>query len=220
MTNKTYAVLTGDLVKSRRLQSGDLERARRAVLEALEQLPQAGVEGKAEFFRGDSWQALLSRPEQSLRAAIYVRAALRGLDLPEARADSRVAIGIGPVGRIEPSRISLSTGEAFQRSGKALDELGATSRLAIAFPEGSVPVGPWVEVALGLVDRLVRGWKPRQAQAILVLLAKPGASHAEVAEQLDPPVTRQAVTKALAGAGWDAVEAAIALFEQKMGQPK
>src|SRR5690606_36032467 len=161
MTNKTYAVLTGDLVKSRRLQSGDLERARQTVLGALDGMPWAGVEGKAEFFRGDSWQALLSRPEQSLRAAIYVRAALRALDLPEARADSRVAIGIGPVARIERGRISLSTGEAFQRSGKALDDLGATARLAIALPEGAGAVGAWVEVALGLVDRLVRGWKPR-----------------------------------------------------------
>jgi hypothetical protein len=62
-----------------------------------------------------------------------------------------------------------------------------------------------------LADHIAQGWTPAQSRAVDPLLAPDKPTHAEVARQLG--ISRQAVEKALNGAGFGAIEASLNLVE-------
>lgn len=153
----TYGVLTGDLVGSRDLSPDQLAIVRARLLEAAARCAawQDGLMiGVPRFFRGDSWQLALAVPGEALRVALVIRAALIGLGLG---IDSRIAIGIGAVDRLNSEDVSLSVGDAFTRSGAALDAMKGDG-LVLAM-DGLAPADRWrapmVEVCGALIGRFV-----------------------------------------------------------------
>jgi hypothetical protein len=210
---RAHAVLTGDLVKSRALTTHQLRDVRaltsQAASEILQQFPDAEG-GALEFFRGDSWQLLLRDPRLFLRTAIYIKARLRTL---HKNYRTRIAIGIGPVEFVDQHRVSLSHGEAFVRSGHALDELtGAGLRVALA-PEWHQELGYLDPLAI-LCNAIAESWSERQAEMICLLLSQESPSQREIAERLQ--VTPQAVSKSLATSKFPAVSAAIDWVESEV----
>lgn len=208
-----FAVFTGDLVKSRRLSDERLDQARarlHAAADEVKRWKRGLVRGTPEFFRGDAWQMLLTEPKWALRAAVFLRASLLIGNL----ADTRVVIGMGTVDRVNPKRISLSMGQAFTRSGQELDKLTRYFRMSIAVPEEAGAIADWLTVVGHLCDMLIGHWTSRQAEIIRIALALDDPTQAQVAERLDPPVSKQAVTKALAGADWHGLRSALKQFEK------
>lgn len=207
------AALTGDLVDSSRMSSERLGQARRIIASAVDHVASWDadlVPAALGQFRGDAWQCIVARPELSLRAALYVRAALR-----EAEAgDTRIAIGIGPVESIDRHNASLSTGRALTLSGKTLDQLPHWSRMSVALDDG-VPastaslVGALVQLCGALADQ----WYRRQAGAVRWALLPEGLSQAAIGARLNPRISHQAVSKSLDGARWQALEAGLRSFE-------
>jgi hypothetical protein len=212
MSERIYAVLTGDLVKSTKLSAEELERVRATTKTAATNVRgwRPGLmEHDLEFFRGDSWQLLLMDPAMALRAAIYLRSVLRSaVDV-----DTRIAIGLGSVEAIDSSRISLSTGEAFTLSGRALDQLPASKRMTISLPARASQLGPWMPVVAELCDGLIAEWQRRQAEIVSLALSPDAPSQEDIAKQLKHPLTQQAVAKSLQGARLPVVMRAISQFE-------
>lgn len=213
---RLYAVLTGDLVRSSALDKKELDAVRRDLFTAAGAINQAGwaggklLRGEPEFFRGDAWQLLLTDPRWALRAAIYVRAALRAQGL----ADTRIAIGIGAVDSVSRTRVSLSRGEAFSLSGHVLDNMSPRFRMAIAVPEGSRATGGWLSAVVALCDCIISRWQVRQAQVTSLICLHKSASHADIARLIKPRrISQQAVSKALGTAGWSGLEQAMDRFE-------
>lgn len=189
----THAVLTGDLVGSSRLSPASLQGARQTFEAASAEI--AGwapklVASTPDFFRGDSWQLLLTQPGFSLRAAFYIRASLKAGD-PDW--DTRIAIGLGEVAKIDKGRTSLSSGEAFLLSGHALDAMGAATNIIVS---GQSSAG--LDVLARICSSMADDWSQKQAQAVCLALAPDAPTQAEMAERLG--VTQQAVSKALASA--------------------
>ncbi|MCA8955966.1 MAG: hypothetical protein KDC87_07825 [Planctomycetes bacterium] len=212
-TPRIHAVLTGDLVQSRRLSAGDLEKVRGALLAALEQVRgwrRGVVRGKPEFFRGDAWQVLLGDAGAALRVAVFVRAALRSFGV----ADTRIAVGLGEVEAVSTRRVSLSTGEAFVLSGHALDGMTGASRLAIQLPESSGPWATWMTAVGELCDSHVGRWTRRQAEIVSLAVGPDEPLHEQIAARVRPAVSRQAVSKALLGAGFTALRDAVRAFAE------
>jgi hypothetical protein len=210
--HKIYAVLTGDIVNSTKLEQAELEEVRNRLLDAVQDVKgwqSRLVKSKAEFFRGDSWQVLLEDPGQALRVAVFLRATLRA----HGGADSRLSIGIGTVKKIVSNRVSLSTGEAFEVSGGALDKMTSLTGMTIAVPSPGGVLGRWLPVVGGLCDALIGQWTERQAETVRIAVLPERPSHEEIADRLNPSVSRQAVTKALNGANWHALREAIRAFE-------
>lgn len=208
---KQYAVLTGDVVKSSKLTAAQLESVRECVLAAVDQARgwrRGIVKGKAEFYRGDAWQVLLADISHALRVALLIRASV----IAQGIADTRVSIGLGTVENLSRTRVSLSTGEAFVLSGHALDDLSGTTRLTIAASRH--PVAPWLRTAALLCDALVNQWTARQAEIVALILESREITHEKIASRMTPPVSQQAVSKALTGAGWPAVEDLLITFEE------
>lgn len=214
------AVLTGDIVRSADLTPDQLHQVRQTVLDASESLrhwKRGLVSGRAEFFRGDAWQLLLTRPGLALRSAVFIRASLRGAT----GRDSRVALGIGTVEHVNTRRVSLSSGEAFVLSGHALDAMTGYSSMTAAAPDRAGATGAWLPLICELSDALLRQWTQRQAQ-IAAVAATPKSlkavnhgivaserTHEQIAEQLVPPVAKQTVSRSLQGASWHALQSAL-----------
>ena len=207
----TRAVLTGDLIKSSALNDASMAEARRRLAQAVQDIANWGpglVEGNLDIFRGDSWQLLLKKPAFCLRAAILLRAALR--EGGEGW-DTRIAIGAGRVEQVDKTRISLSTGEAFTLSGRALDAMGSSANMVIALSERLqryVGLEPLTLVCGSVID----DWTARQAEVARLALDPRAPSQMAIASRLG--VTQQAVSKALASAKLPALLKAIYYCEQ------
>jgi len=72
-----YAVLTGDLVKSARLDSVNLKVVLQGLQEGQVRFNQTyanSVVGRMTIFSGDSWQVLMSKFNLSFRLSLFFRA--------------------------------------------------------------------------------------------------------------------------------------------------
>lgn len=211
MTEKltNIAVLTGDIIGSTQMSSEELERAFDALSASAE--VQAEWHGEDLHFtrqRGDGWQVRLARPELALRSALAFRAALRceGKEF-----STFMAVAEGEAGLILPGiDLNMSSELVFVKSGRLLDLL--KERLDLG-QMGSLQA-PGLAASFALADHISQSWTPAQAAAILPMLAlgKP-PSHSEVARGLGK--SRQAVTKALEGAGSEAILIALTAVENE-----
>lgn len=209
---KNIAVLTGDIIGSTQMSPEDLERAFDALSASAE--VQAEWHGESLHFtrqRGDGWQVRLARPELALRSALAFRAALRceGKEF-----STFMAVAEGEASTTNPDRnLNYLTKMPFVQSGRMLDNLknNPTTR-EIAHTAQDAKGASFI-----LADHISQNWTPAQAAAILPMLAlgKP-PSHSEVARGLGK--SRQAVTKALEGAGLEAILMALTAIEYEEAQ--
>jgi hypothetical protein len=112
------------------------------------------------------------------------------------------------------SKISLSTGEAFTVSGRALDDMGTYFQLTGATAEGLGAIEDWVPLTFQLCGAIVRNWTRRQSEIVAQALIMTQPEHEEIANALTPPVAKQTVTKALQAANWRALTSALKAFEK------
>ncbi len=216
MTNShrgRHAVLTGDLINSSKLTSAELAKVREALSRAVDDFQFAWpdvVIGELDFFRGDSWQLLMGAPANALRLALLIRTSLRA----QVEADTRISIGIGRVDNIEHGKISLSTGEAFTLSGRALDDMGNYFQLTAAVSDGAGPIVDWVPLTFQLCGAIMRTWTRRQSEIVGTALMMKNPEHEEIANALTPPVAKQTVTKSLLASNWRALVSALKAFER------
>ncbi len=214
--DQTYAVVTGDVVGSRKLspdQRAHLVRILRRASGALHERFRDLVPFDVDFFRGDSWQFVVSKPERSVRAALFFRAYLKS-QMARSPVDTRLAIGLGRIDFLPQKAISTGDGEAYRRSGTALDEMPRGTRMRI---DGARAIGSLdmktADVLIRLIDAIARDWTDRQANAVCgAILHWKQTKIASVS--FKGAVTQQAVAQHLERAGWNAVEAALSHIEE------
>ncbi len=206
----TAAVLTGDVVRSNEAAPAALrllpDHLRKAAKAAADNLPDAGVSA-IDIFRGDSWQIHVRDPAAALAAALLVRSFLLGGGARgEPAWDTRIAIGLGPVDRLDKRRVSRSHGAAFAASGEALDALaGGRPRMAVA-AGGTEPMrtGAFARTTIGLLDALVQNWTSKQAWAVHGALR--GLIQNDIAATFRPAIAQSTLVRHLHAARWDVVE--------------
>lgn len=199
------AVLTGNLIGSSRAAPRAVDFSLAALAEAAEAVEGWGL-ARPRFtrFRGDHWQLYVSASGMALRAALFLAACLRAA---ETGLTSRIAIGLGPVDRLDDD-LGRAAGAAFTRSGKALDRMVRGTTLAV----DGLEAGPWPEAVAELADWMLQRWSREQAEAVALALDPAGPPQAEIAQRLG--ISRQAVQGRLAGAGYQALCPALAAFER------
>lgn len=158
------SVVTGDFVNS---SKGD-DLWRRAMLSIVDKAvaEMSGYLGimQLEFFRGDSFQILVERPENALRVAVLLRAALcsqTSSDCPFFW-DARLAIGIGDV-VYRSKDLAKSSGHAFIYSGRTLDDM-KHERMAIRTSWESI--NEEFAVSTPFADDIISNWTVRQADLV------------------------------------------------------
>jgi hypothetical protein len=204
----TYAILTGDIIGSRKLSAKDLEAVFGHVRELWQTFGQhhgGAVVGTLEVFRGDGWQAALKEPALAVEAAVFLRATFRAQE-SDIRVDSRIGIGVGRVEHLEADRLRESNGEAFQRSGGILEKL-EKKHLGWGIDPGDSQKHVSVSrTMLPLLDLLVRRWSRAEAVAVLGTLLgwtqDEIAAHPLARKKDGQQPTRQAIHDALKRIGW------------------
>ncbi|ESQ86573.1 hypothetical protein ABAC460_22940 [Asticcacaulis sp. AC460] len=212
LSEKRRAVLTGDIIKSSVLASDKLAAVRANLVQTVNDFQTAwpnSVVGEPDFFRGDSWQLLLTAPSHALRLSLLIRSRLRANE----RIDTRISIGIGSIENVEQARISMSTGEAFTLSGRALDDMGSYIQLTGALPNTAGAIADWVPLTLQLCGVMMRSWTRRQSEIVSQALIMKAPEHEEIARLLTPPVAKQTVTKSLQASNWRSLVSVIKVFE-------
>lgn len=203
--SRKIAVITGDLVGSTELGPEKIERAFAALSDCA--TVQANWHEAPLHFtrhRGDGWQVVLERPELALRSALAFRAALRA----EGREfDSYMGIAEGQVtGEIGPD-LNEEADSVFTHSGWAINAAKKLNRQKLLLSYGEL-----LYAAAVLADEISQNWTPTQAQTILAVISpEEKTNYTKIAKKLGK--SRQAVTKSLEGASFEAVSTALLFIE-------
>ena len=171
-TGKIYAVLTGDLIGSSRFRIQQREEVLSNLKDSFKKISSDIIASQFVVFRGDSFQGVLSRPDEALNAALIIRASLLSkFKGKRTRLDARIAIGIGTIDYLPPDQAGEGDGEAFRNSGLELDKMKKSEQNLIIRT-------PWTEIneelrtECALLDALIQRLTKEQAEAIAYQLPK------------------------------------------------
>lgn len=196
------SVLTADFVGRTEVELSQQELSE-ATKDAFVQLSGFLGEGQiAQPFRisrGDSFQGVLHDPRDSLKACLFLRLRLRAT----VSLDLRQAIGIGPIEEPVGDSPLESSGTAFIRSGRLLDEMSSrkkpTQRIAVR--SGDHDCDAEFLCQFELLESIISDWTDKEAQAILFRLQS--WTQSQIAAHLS--VDQSAIHRRLKAAHWDAV---------------
>ncbi|MGX5914011.1 MarR family transcriptional regulator [Aliidiomarina sp. Khilg15.8] len=198
------AVITGDLVSSSALTKNEYE----SLLELLEQRLR-NLKGMPapewEFYRGDSFQIVVTRPQHAAKIAVLIAG-----DLIHAGHKATLSIGVGDYRSLH-ERPSLSQGQAFELSGRGLD---SSARGELTFHSDIPAHADALALTTRFVSFLLNGLTRKQAEVLCLYIDMDCAEHQLLAERLG--TTRQNVSSHLKRAGASLIEDYLALFARLM----
>lgn len=214
---EVYAVITGDIIKSSKIkeeQRSHLLKTLKSTFQKINKLLIKEEKVPFEFYRGDSFQAVLKKPQLALLTGLIIRAKLRSITESENREpiaywDARISIGIGSIA-YKAKNLAESDGAAFQLSGRGLDEMKKRNSLSIRtiWPE----VNEEFEVACALSETIISRWTVAQAEVIYPYLLE-NKTQQELARKFN--ISQVAVSKRLMVSGnMDAMEKFIKRYEK------
>lgn len=217
-----YAVITGDIIQSTRLkEKATYLKQLRTLFEILRKnKKEFGLLRPFEIFRGDSFQAVFNKPEKSLKIALILRSFSK-MNLPKntrkmkgkiaythLMTDLRISVGIGQIDPLS-KKVVESDGEAFQRSGRQLDQMKKEGQnLAINTPWRDL--NNQFEASWRLVDAIVSKWSPFQAEAVYHVLLE--ETNSSIAKAIG--ASSAAVSQRLKTANWVAIQGMLLYFEE------
>ncbi len=209
-SEKIYAVLTGDIVGSSKLERQDREKLLGVMHKASQEIRafwSDAVPMDIDIFRGDSWQMLIEKPEHALEIAVYFRAYLKST-MQNRKLDSRIVIATGTVDFIG-NRVSESDGQAFRDSGKALEKMPRGVYLRYISDQNQASL---MDAAFRLLDAIIKGWTAKQALAVTGAIQ--GLTQEKIAKLWNPPISQPTVLKHLDSSGWFAIENVLKSWKQ------
>ena len=186
-----YAIITGDIVKSRSVDSQIWLPKLQSALEKVSE--------KFDIFRGDSFQVAVPL-ETCIEAMFYIKACIKSI----AQLDVRMSLGIGEIDYLD-DHIKKSTGEALVFSGEAFDELNKELLLLKSkWPEWD----EYSNITLQLACELANKWTNNMAMTVAAVLEYPDANQQEIATRLNKKYQSQISTE-LQKAQWTKIKKAI-----------
>ena len=225
---KIIGVITGDIVDSRGMSGKAREKLYRDLKNFLEDLKQQKCLNEYELFRGDSFQCVVEKKEETLKTALMIRAYIKSyisLEQKEVYAqylekgkiaskgyfpgkqDIRLAVGIGAVDFMKKNSLAHSDGEAFHLSGDALDRLKSMpNRMMLKTPD--IKFNESIEPAILLLDAVIQKWTNNQAEIVLFKLKD--MKEEEIARKLK--ITQSAVNQRTKTSQWFAIEKLLTYF--------
>jgi hypothetical protein len=223
------AVITGDIKESSKIKTEHRAWLSKSLKEILD-VWDNDFSMKSELYRGDSFQCLLKDPINALKVCLLIKTFIKCLNPIEDSTlykrqrtqtydnvkheenifDSRIAIGIGEV-NLEMETLATSDGEAFQISGRLLDEIKHTKRM-IAIGTSDL-FHDELETELILLDNIISRATPFQCEVINFKLL--GRKEINIANILN--IQQSAVNQRSNSGSWHAIDAMIKRFENIYG---
>jgi hypothetical protein len=211
---KYYAVLTGDIINSRKLSGSQMADIQDALIETgavLKKIPAAGCL-YIDVFRGDSWQLLSDKPEKSLFLCLYIRAALK--QRTGRKVNTRVSAAIDTIAFAGDGNTRTGNGRAFIQSGSGLDQMtNRTPEMIFYFADAQAGLEntglDCLHPMIGLLDFVSQSWTPAQSTVAGKLME--GLSITEIAEFTG--TNKSNIVQQQNRVGWKSIELAMSFFE-------
>jgi len=174
MKTPINAVITGDIVKSTTIEADYRERIQQFSSDVQSHIDK---QFRCEIYRGDSFQGIVMDPTKALLIGILFRTGLRKYSRPalagkDAVWDARISVGVGRINNLETAseiRIGLQDGEAFMRSGKALDSMKQEKSL-LKISTGDTNLDNEFYASCAMADAIISRWSNEQSEAIYLYL--------------------------------------------------
>ena len=212
------AVVTGDIIDSTKLseeENNTLIQGLKYIIDKLEENQTI----RGEIFRGDSLQCLINKPSQALKIALLIKTYVKGivsmnklkqkneLDklINKPIFDIRIAIGIGEVNS-EKEKLSISQGEAFNFSGRLLDEMKNKQTIAIKTND---QYKEELDTSFKLLDFILSNATQNQCEVIYYKLK--GLTEIEISEKIG--INQSAINQRSNSSGWSSINSLIQRFE-------
>ena len=195
------AVITGDIVQSRRNKRLDWVEDLKAILVKY------ALKNRWEIFRGDSFQLEVS-PEKALNIFFLIK-----LDMILLRMDARMSIGVGDQ-NYKGKKVTESNGSAYIRSGEGFENL---QKRKLSIRTDDERKDAFWNVAIDLAMLAVDRWTVSTAELILLGLSNPQLNQKEMAE-LTHRKSQSTVSAALKRSGYHEIKELIDLFSQTITQ--
>ncbi|MDO6566105.1 hypothetical protein Q4561_03460 [Alteromonas sp. 1_MG-2023] len=186
-TNKHAAVLTGDIVNSQRLSEGELKHVL-SVLTATLDTQTKIYKGQYDVFRGDAFQAVISTIKCAMHVAVCIKLALKACN---PSTDVRISVGIGKVSFTD-GQVRTGNGDAFVRSGRALDNLKSQHLAIISSNE---VFNKNTGLLTAFADSHISSLTQTQSETLLAYINAEDKGHEQIANTLGK--TRSNITRIL-----------------------
>jgi hypothetical protein len=220
------AVITGDIIHSTRMDDKSRKLLNKVLAQHLKQLS-SDYNIRSEMYRGDSFQCLVSKPQDALRVALLIKTKIRSLNPSEPFSvaksnkpakvrsilyttwmfDARMAIGIGDAANRATQKLVTTSDEAFILSGHQLDELkGIKQALGISTLD---KYRDELQTEILLLDTIIA--KTTALQCEVIHLKLQDYSEIEIAKKLK--IGQSAVNQRSNLGSWNAIRAMVDRFE-------
>ncbi len=203
------AVLTADLIDSSHYDEEILDKVLNALTLEFEHVSEKYGRDSVKFsiYRGDSFQGIIKDPHFAFEIAMQIKAAINRIHLKKTKkskayskiADFKMAIGIGTQ-ELEREAISESNGQAFQFSGRTLDEMKTENRKT-GIKTSSENINDEFNTSFLLLDTITDKWSTASAEVVYYLLR--GLKEREIAAEVN--ISQSAVNQRKKAAGWEAI---------------
>jgi len=189
-----YCVVIGDISKSRELRDrAAIQERFKAAIGEINQRFTDSIVSKFLVTIGDEFQGVLNDAAKSYDVIVVMRELLYPVEFV-------FGVGVGTITtEIAPQAIGMD-GPAFHNARAALEE-GKDEGYEVRYRGLGEPLDYLVNATLVLIEALKRNWTEHQFNVIAIY--RQTANQAEVARRLK--VSRSAISKTLAAAGWGAV---------------
>ncbi len=171
---------------------------------------------RLDIYRGDSFQGIIKDPEEALIIAMQIKAAINRIHLKKTKksktyskiVDFKIAIGIGTQS-LEREAIAESNGQAFQFSGRTLDEMKNENRKTRLKTEIE-DINEEFDTSFFLLDTITDKWSTASAEVVYYLLRD--LKEREVAAEIN--ISQSAVNQRKKAAGWEAIALLLARYRK------
>ena len=181
------AVLTGDIINSRKGETSDWLEKLKIVLNKYGKNP-----GNWEIYRGDSFQISLP-PKEALFVAFHIKSELKQSNSQ----DVRIAIGIGEESH-KAKKISESNGQAFIRSGESFEKL---KKQSLILNTGNQEIDISLNLMLRIILLTANNWSQLVAKVISFVIENPNKQQKEIAQLLNK--SQSSISEALKRGGFE-----------------
>ncbi|HEY5407255.1 MAG TPA: SatD family protein [Ginsengibacter sp.] len=197
------AVITGDIINSKKINPQKWLKPLKKELDTIGSSPKFW-----EIYRGDSFQLIITKPEDAVTTAIKIKATLKSIS----DMDARMAIGIGSRTH-NAQKVTESNGSAFVHSGEKFEMLKKEKQnLAIKsdWPEFDKELNLFLKLSLIAMDN----WTVNAAEIVKTIMENPDKLQQELGKIVG--IKQNAISNRLKRAYYDEIMEVNEMYKSKL----